>query len=64
MTEDDIRRIFREELAARPPQIVVIPPHPQPMPVYGPGQIYPTPAPLYPGGPWPVTCGVAYAGVG
>ena len=58
LTEDDIRRIVREELAARPPQIVVVPPHPQPMPVYDYHR------PYYPGGPWPATCGVSRGGVG
>lgn len=55
MTEDDIRRIIREELAARAPQIVVIPQHPQPMPIHR------YPAPMYPGGPWLTTCAAGVA---
>lgn len=56
MTEDQIRKIIREELAARPPQIVVVPAHPQPMPRY---LHDPYPYPTY----WPATCGgLAYSG--
>jgi len=60
MTEEDIRRIFREELDRAFPARRVIealpagpnyPVQPLPMPRYDFQQ------PYYPGGPWPVTCG-------
>lgn len=52
MTEDDVRRIIREELDRAFPQRHAIVPLPTlPMPRYDYQR------PYYPGGPWPVTCG-------
>jgi hypothetical protein len=54
MTEDDIRRIIREELARAVPTMPL-------SPVYYPRH-YPEPGqPYYPGGPWRATCGYGFA---
>lgn len=57
LTEDDVRRIIREEMDRAAP---AWPLHP----TYYPGHYQAPVQPYYPGGPWPATCGPSWQGVG